>query len=107
MSLPIDNGIVERLHVRAALTRKNFSLPARTRAASARAAIAYTILGCCRLADVRRLSTDRYPAASPAVSGSATVPAMLPAAWKAARQAAAVATNPSPALGAQSERNVQ
>src|ERR1017187_9168524 len=50
-AIPIDNGIVERLHVRAALTRKNF-LFAGSDAGGERAAIAYTILGCCRLAKV-------------------------------------------------------
>jgi transposase len=49
--IPMDNGIVERLHVRAALTRKNY-LFAGSDAGGERAAIAYTILGCCRLADV-------------------------------------------------------
>jgi len=42
--VPIDNGAVERLHVRAALTRKNF-LFAGADAGGERAAIAYTILG--------------------------------------------------------------
>jgi len=50
-AIPIDNGIVERLHVRAALTRKNY-LFAGSDAGGERAAIAYTILACCRLADV-------------------------------------------------------
>jgi hypothetical protein len=49
--LPLDNGIVERLHVRTALTRKNFLL-AGSDAGGERAAIAYTILGSCRLAGV-------------------------------------------------------
>jgi len=47
--IPMDNGIVERLHVRAALTRKNY-LFAGSDAGGERAAIAYTVLGCCRLA---------------------------------------------------------
>jgi hypothetical protein len=42
--IPFDNGAVERLHVRAALTRKNF-LFAGSDAGAQRAAIAYTILG--------------------------------------------------------------
>jgi hypothetical protein len=50
-AIPVGNGIVERLHVRAALTRKNF-LFAGSDAGGERAAIAYTILGCCRLAGV-------------------------------------------------------
>ena len=49
--VPIDNGIVERLHVRAALTRKNF-LFAGSDTGGERTAIAYTVLGSCQLADV-------------------------------------------------------
>jgi hypothetical protein len=49
--VPPDNGAVERLHVRAALTRKNF-LFAGSDAGGHRAAVAFTILGCCRLAGV-------------------------------------------------------
>jgi transposase len=51
-AIPIDN--VERLHVRAALTRKNY-LFAGSDAGGERAAIAYTILGSCRLAQVNPL----------------------------------------------------
>jgi transposase len=50
-AIPIDNGIVERLHVRAALTRKNY-LFAGSDAGGERAAIVYTMLACCRLAEV-------------------------------------------------------
>ena len=58
----IDNGIVERLHVRAALTRKNL-LFAGSDTGGERAAIAYTILGCCRLAGVNPVEylTDILP----------------------------------------------
>ncbi len=49
--IPIDNGEVERLHIRAALTRKAF-LFAGSDEGGRRAAIAYTLLGCCRLARV-------------------------------------------------------
>lgn len=89
--IPIDNGIVERLHVRAALTRKNY-LFAGSDTGGERAAIAYTILGCCRLADVNPVEylADILPRLSRGLR-LRDVPAMLPAAWKAARQAAAVA----------------
>lgn len=67
--VPIDNGIVERLHVRTALTRKNF-LFAGSDTGGERAAIAYTVLGCCELAEGRsacgtgmRFSTRRSPGA--------------------------------------------
>jgi transposase len=86
--IPIDNGIVERLHVRAALTRKNF-LFAGSDTGGARAAIAYTILGCCRLADVNPVEylADILPRLARGLR-LRDVPAMLPAAWKAARQTA-------------------
>lgn len=89
--IPIDNGIVERLHVRAALTRKNY-LFAGSDTGGERAAIAYTILGCCRLADVNPVEylADILPRLARGLR-LRDVPAMLPAAWKAARQAAAVA----------------
>src|SRR5262249_11672074 len=46
--LPIDNGIVERLHRTPAITRKAF-LFAGSHAGAERAAIAYSILGSCAL----------------------------------------------------------
>jgi len=87
--IPIDNGIVERLHVRAALTRKNY-LFAGSDTGGERAAIAYTILGCCRLAEVNPVEylADILPRLARGLR-LRDVPAMLPAAWKAARQAAA------------------
>jgi transposase len=95
--IPIDNGIVERLHVRAALTRKNY-LFAGSDTGGDRAAIAYTILGCCRLADVNPVEylTDVLPRLARGLR-LRDVPAMLPAAWKAARQAAAPGAAPAAA----------
>jgi hypothetical protein len=95
--IPIDNGIVERLHVRAALTRKNY-LFAGSDTGGERAAIAYTILGCCRLAGVNPVEylTDVLPRLARGLR-LRDVPAMLPAAWKAARQAAAAVAVPAPA----------
>ena len=55
--VPMDNGIVERLHVGTVMTRKNF-LCACSDGGAERAAIAYTILGSCRLASVDRSSTS-------------------------------------------------
>jgi transposase len=96
--IPIDNGIVERLHVRAALTRKNY-LFAGSDAGGERAAIAYTILGCCRLVGVNPVEylTDILPRLARGLR-LCDVPAMLPAAWKAARQAAATVAAPPAAL---------
>lgn len=46
--VPIDNGIVERLHIRAALTRKNFLFAGSMRAARD-TAVVYSVLGSCAL----------------------------------------------------------
>jgi transposase len=88
-AIPIDNGIVERLHVRAALTRKNY-LFAGSDAGGERAAIAYTILGCCRLAgvDPSAYLTDVLPRLARRIR-IADVGALMPARWKARRLAAA------------------
>jgi transposase len=80
--IPIDNGVVERLHVRTALTRKNF-LFAGSDAGAERAAIAYTILGCCQLAEVNPLAylSDVLPRLSRRIR-LVDVPSLLPIAWK-------------------------
>lgn len=85
--IPIDNGVVERLHVRAALTRKNF-LFAGSDAGGERAAIAYTILGCCALAEVDPVEylADVLPRLARRVRLK-DLPDLLPAPWKAARLA--------------------
>lgn len=87
--LPLDNGAVERLHVRAALTRKNY-LFAGSDAGGERAAIVYTILACCALAEVNPVEylSDVLPRLARRVR-LRDIPAMLPAAWKQARAAAA------------------
>lgn len=83
--IPIDNGVVERLHVRTALTRKNF-LFAGSDAGGHRAAIAYTVLGSCALADVDPVQylADVLPKLSRRVR-LADIPALMPAAWKRSR----------------------
>lgn len=87
--VPMDNGAVERLHVRAALTRKNY-LFAGSDAGGERAAIAYTILGCCRIAGVNPTEylRDVLPLLARRIR-LITLPELLPAAWKARRAAAA------------------
>jgi transposase len=95
--LPMDNGIVERLHVRAALTRKNY-LFAGSDAGAERAAIAYTILGCCQLADVNPVEylSDVLPRLARRVR-LRDVPALMPARWKASRtEPSADAAAPAP-----------
>ncbi|MDE3097606.1 MAG: IS66 family transposase [Chloroflexota bacterium] len=92
--IPIDNGIVERLHVRAALTRKNY-LFAGSDTGGERAAIAYTILACCRLVGLNPVEylTDVLPRLARGLR-LRDVPAMLPAAWKLRRQVAVPCDDP-------------
>ena len=89
-AIPPDNGIVERLHVRAALTRKNF-LFAGSDAGGDRAAIAFTILSCCRLAEADPVEylADVLPRLVKKVR-LREMPELLPAAWKATRTSVAV-----------------
>lgn len=92
--VPIDNGEVERLHVRAALTRKNY-LFAGSDAGGRRAAIAYTILGSCRLAGVNpeQYLADVLPKLARRVRLD-EVERLLPASWRDER-AALVQTEPA------------
>lgn len=85
--VPIDNGIVERLHVRAALTRKNYLFAGSDKGAE-RAAIAYTITGSCRLAGVNPVEYlgDVLPRLARRVR-LRDIPELLPAAWRRARTA--------------------
>jgi transposase len=91
--LPIDNGIVERLHRRPAITRRNF-LFAGSHAAGERAAIAYSILATCELLDINPVEylADILPRLARGIVVARDIPAMLPAAWKAARAAASPVT---------------
>jgi transposase len=87
-AVPVDNGIVERLHVRTAIARKNF-LHAGSDAGGERAAIALTILGCCRLVDANPVEylTDILPK----LMGRVRIRDLcdfLPSRWKARREAA-------------------
>ncbi|HEX5449025.1 MAG TPA: IS66 family transposase [Gaiellaceae bacterium] len=89
--VPMDNGIVERLHVRTALTRKNF-LFAGADSGGERAAIAFTILGSCRLAGVDPIAylTDVLPKLTRRFR-LMDLSILLPSQWAAARAAAATA----------------
>ena len=91
--VPIDNGAVERLHIRVALTRKNY-LFAGSDAGGERAAIAYTILGCCRILGINPTEylSDVLPRLAHRVR-LIDLPELLPAGWKARR---ATAAGPSP-----------
>ncbi|HET9620820.1 MAG TPA: transposase, partial [Kofleriaceae bacterium] len=89
--LPLDNGLVERLHVRTALTRKSF-LFADSDAGGERAAIAYAILGSCRLAgvDPRAYLADVLPRLTSRIR-LADLPALLPFRWARQRTESTVA----------------
>ena len=88
--VPMDNGAVERLHVRAALTRKNY-LFAGSDAGGERAAIAYTILGCCRMLGINPIEylTDVLPKLARRIR-LIDLPDMLPAQWQARRASAVI-----------------
>lgn len=83
--IPMDNGDVERLHIRVALTRKNY-LFAGSHAGAQRAAIAYSILGCCALANVDPVAylADVLPRLARGIR-LCDAPDFLPLAWKQAR----------------------
>lgn len=91
--IPIDNSVVERLHVRTALTRKNF-LFAGSDAGGERAAIAFTLMGCCKLAKVNPLAylADVLPKLTTRKVRLRDVPELLPAAWKRSHPGAIIAT---------------
>jgi transposase len=96
-TLPIDNGIVERLHRIPAITRMNF-LFAGSHAGAERAAIAYSIIGSCELLGIDPVEylADVLPRlAREDIVLARDVPALLPAAWKKARDAAG-STGPPP-----------
>ena len=85
--LPIDNGIVERLHRRPAMGRRGY-LFAGSHAGAERGAIAYSMLGTCALVGVNpeEYLADVLPVLARGVFTHADIAALLPAAWKAARQ---------------------
>jgi transposase len=85
--VPIDNGKVERLHIRAALARKNF-LFAGNDDFGERAAIAFTILGCCRIVGVNPVEylADVFPRLARPIR-LRDLPELLPHRWKARREA--------------------
>jgi transposase len=89
--VPMDNGAVERLHVRAALTRKNF-LFVGSDAGGDRAAVAYTILGCCRIIGINPVEylSDVLPKLARRIR-LIDLPGMLPARWQARRATVATA----------------
>lgn len=91
--LPIDNGIVERLHRRPAITRRNF-LFAGSHAGAERAAIAYSVLASCELVDINPIDylADILPRLARGVVVARDIPKMTPAGWKAARDPVSLAS---------------
>jgi hypothetical protein len=85
--VPIDNGPAERLHVRCAIARKNF-LFAGSDDGGERAAIAFTILGSCRLLGINPIEylADVLPILSRDIR-LIDMPELLPVHWKARRDA--------------------
>jgi transposase len=82
-AIPIDNMAAEHNFISVALTRKNF-LFAGSNAGAERAAIIYTILRCCRLANVDAL--EYLNAVLPVLAGrirGVDLPKLMPAAWAA------------------------
>jgi transposase len=86
--LPIDNGIVERLHRRPAVGRRNY-LFAGSHAGAQRAAIAYSVIATCHLVGVnpQEYLADVLPRLARGIV-LRDVPSMAPAAWKLARESA-------------------
>jgi len=81
--LPIDNGIVERLHRRPAVGRRNF-LFAGSHQGAKRAAIAYSICASCALLEIDPVAylADVLPILTRGVA-IAEIGSLAPAAWKA------------------------
>ena len=89
--IPIDNGLVERLHRRPAIGRRNF-LFVGSHAGGERAAIAYSILGTCRLIGLNPVAylSDIVPTLARGVEHH-ELAALMPKAWKFAHPEAAMA----------------
>jgi transposase len=89
-SFPIDNGLVERLHRRPAIGRRNF-LFVGSHAGGERAAIAYSILGTCRLLGLNPVAylSDIVPTLARGVERD-DIAALMPKAWLQTHPAAAM-----------------
>lgn len=88
-AIPIDNSLVERQHVRVAITRKNFLFVGSDEGGH-RAAVIYTLLGCCALNDVDPVEylADVLPRLAREEMTREQARELLPHRWKAARAAA-------------------
>lgn len=90
--LPIDNGIVERLHRRPAIGRRNY-LFAGSHTGAKRAAIAYSIVSTCHLLGINPTEylADVLPRLARGVVIARDMLRLTPAAWKMARERAQAA----------------
>ncbi len=89
-SIPIDNTLVERLHRRPAIGKRNF-LFVGSHAGGERAAIAYSVLGTCRLIGLNPIAylSDALPTLARGVELD-QIPSLMPKAWKLANPDAAL-----------------
>lgn len=83
--IPIDNGVVERLHRRVKIVARN-SLFAGSNAGGERAAIAHSILGTCDLLGINPVAylADVLPQLARGIMVARDVPRLMPAAWRSA-----------------------
>ncbi len=90
-AIPIDNTLVERLHRRPGIGRRNF-LFVGSHAGGDRAAIAYSVLGTCRLIGLNPVAylSDVLPTLARGVELQ-DIPALMPKSWKLAHPDAAMA----------------
>lgn len=90
-SIPIDNSLVERLHRRPAIARRN-SLFVGSHAGGERAAIAFSTLATCRLIGLNPVHylADVLPTLARGVELH-DLPALMPEAWKRTPPQAAMA----------------
>ena len=86
--LPIDNGVVERLHRDVAILRNN-CLFAGSYAGGQRAAIALSIIGTCEMLAINPMEylASVLPELTRSTASERELRRLLPAAWKAARDA--------------------
>lgn len=85
--LPIDNGIVERLHRKPAQGRRSY-LFAGSDLGGHRAAIAYSVLGTCHLLDINPAAyiADVLPRLARGFVPARDLPALMPAEWARLRR---------------------
>jgi transposase len=90
-TIPIDNGLVERLHRRPGIGRRNF-LFVGSQAGGERAAIAYSILGTCRLIGLNPVAylSDIVPRLACGMERH-ELAELMPKAWKLAHPESAMA----------------